>query len=452
MHNQRGNFLLQALLALGVIFAFVPMVTSRIGERSADARMFSATHQVDVAQTAARIFIRENVKNIPYDTTIVSGNDFSDLLEPYGLPLGFVPRTALGQDISLVMTKTPVAVSAYLELTGGDLSPLERAELARRIGFYALATDDVVRVGIELTDIYSDIVRRNEPDLENSGFLTDLDMGGNILNNVGNGFAVRGEFDTAQFGTLSVVGVEGGKKVRNKIGDMVASKTVFQGHDGESALTLTRGKLTADNANVRTISLFGDTGNFTAVDTSVYEFAMTAGFTGFTGPGKWDVRGNVVSNNINFSVERLDVSSYINTTRGQDVFIDSDTLEYSSKSGLDVGILYASSVTLRDQTSSALADGRTGAVILDIRPGGTTLLPDAYVNGIDNDAFAIIRNPSADSADTVSCKEIIAGLEGVYNKQSLAQYLICQYVYWQRLEQRIDIKQCLMAGRSDCIQ
>ena len=143
---------------------------------------------------------------------------------------------------------------------------------------------------------------------------------------------------------------------------------------------------------------------------------------------------------------------YINTTRGQDVFIDSDTLEYSSKSGLDVGTLYASSVTLRDQTSSALADGRTGAVILDIRPGGTTLLPDAYVNGIDNDAFAIIRNPSADSADTVSCKEIIAGLEGVYNKQSLAQYLICQYVCWQRLEQRIDIKQCLMAGRSDCIQ
>lgn len=451
MRHERGNFLLQALLALGLIFAFVPFVAERIGERNADTRMFSATRQVDVAQTAARIFIRENVKNIPYDTTIVSGNDFSDLLEPYGLPLGFLPRTALGQDISLVMTKTPVALSAYLELTGGDLSPLERAELARRIGFYAMPTDTGVRVGIELTDIYSDVVRRNETNLDANGFLADLNMGGNTLERVGNMFAVRGEFDSAQFDTLSVVGVESGKKIRNRIEDLTASKTIFQGHDGESALTLTRGTLVADDVDVRTISLFGDTGNFSARDTSVYEFAMTAGFTGFTGPGKWDIRGNVVSDNISFSVERLDVSSYINTTRGQDVFIDSDTLEYSSKSGLDVGVLYTSNITLRDQTSAALANGMSGDVILDIRPGGTTMLPDVYLNGVDNDAFAIIRDPAADNDDTVSCRDVIAELDGVYNRRSLSQYLICQYVYWQRLEQRIDIKQCLMAGRSDCI-
>ena len=97
--------------------------------------MHAATHQIDVAQTAARIFIQENAKNIPFDTTVITGNDFADTLEPYGLPLGFVPKTALGQDIALVIHKTPVAVSAYLELTDDKLSELTRAELARRIGF-----------------------------------------------------------------------------------------------------------------------------------------------------------------------------------------------------------------------------------------------------------------------------------------------------------------------------
>ena len=451
LQSQRGNFLLQALLSVGLIFAFVPFLSRHIAGRDMDARMYSATRQVDIAQTAARIFIRENARDIPYDTTVVSGNDFADLLEPYGLPLGFVPRTALGQDISLVVHKTPVSVSAYLELSGGDLSGVERAELVRRIGFYAMPAGEKINIGIELSDIYSDVVRRNEQNLESGGFLTDLDMGGFVLDNTGNLFSVRGEFDTAQFDTLTISGVEYGRRVRNDIKKMNTSKAVFQSKNGESALTLTRGTLFADSADVKTISMFGDTGNFIAGDVSVYELAMAAGRTGFTGPGEWNIRGNVISNNISFSVERLDISSFLNTTRGQDVFIDADTLTYNSKSGIEVGILRTSNITLRDQTSNALNDGASGAVLIDIRPAGTTLLPDAWVGGINNDAFQIIENPSDDNAKTVSCESIIKNLEGAYNKQSLSQYLICQYIYWQRLEKRIDIKQCLMAGRSDCI-
>ena len=451
MYSERGNFLLQALLAVGLIFAFVPFMSRQMAGRDTDARMYATTRQVDIAQTAARIFIRENARDIPYETTVVSGNDFGDMLEPYGLPLGFVPRTARGQDISLVLHKTPLAVSAYLELTGGDLSGVQRAELVRRIGFYASDVENNVRVGIELADIYSDIVRRNEPNLESSGFLADLDMGGFVFNNSGNLFAVRGEFDSAQFDTLTVSGIESGKKIRNNIRDLFAPKTIFQSKTGESALTLTRGTLFADSVDTKTISMFGDTGNFIARNASVYELAMTAGHTSFTGAGNWNVRGNVVSNNINFTVERLDISSYLNTTRGQDVFIDADTLTYNSKSGIEVGTLYTSNITLRDQTSNALNDGASGFVLIDIRPGGTTLLPDVWVSNINNDAFEIISDAAIDDGKTENCASIIKEFEGVYNKQSLSQYLICQYVYWQRLEKRIDIKQCLMAGRSDCI-
>lgn len=451
MYQERGNFLLQALLAVGLIFAFIPFMSRQMAGRNSDTRMYATTRQVDIAQTAARIFIRENARDIPYDTTVVSGDDFSDMLEPYGLPLGFVPRTALGQDIALVIHKTPFAVSAYLELTGGDLSGVERAELVRRIGFYASDADAAVRVGIELADIYSDVVRRNEPNMESSGFLTDLDMGGFVFDKVANLFSVRGEFDSAQFNTLTIAGVESGKKVRNNIDDLAATKTIFQSRTGEAALTLTRGTLYADSVDAKTISMFGDTGNYTVADASVYELSMTAGRTAFTGPGDWNVRGNVVSNNINFTVERLDISSYLNTTRGQDVFIDADTLTYNSKSGIEVDKLFISNITLRDQTSNALNSGASGSVLIDIRPAGTTLLPDAWVSNINNDAFEIISDPAVDDGKTVNCASIIKDFEGVYNKQSMSQYLICQYVFWQRLEKRIDIKQCLMAGRSDCI-
>ena len=423
-----------------------------MARRNTDSRMYATTRQIETAQTAARIFIRENAKNLMYNTTVVSGDDFVDLLEPYGLPLGYVPRTALGQHISLVIHKTPMAVSAYLELLGGNLSEVERAELARRIGFYATYTDVGVNIGIELQDIYSDIVRRDEPDIDNSGFLTDLDMGKFVLNNVGNLFGVRGEFDAAQFTTLSITGLESGRKVRNKVDEIVAEKAVFQSATGEAALSLNRGTLFVDSANFRTMSMFGDTGNIEANDVSIYDMSMTAGRTSFTGGASWTVHGNLMSDNVSFSVERLDISSYLSATRGQDVYIDEETLDYSTKSGIETGVIYASNITLRDQTSTALNQGASGAVILDIRPAGTSMLPDALVAGIDNDSFKIIDDAKSDDDKTVACKKIIEDFEGVYNKQSLSQYLICQYLFWQNLEKRIDIKKCLMAGGSDCVK
>jgi hypothetical protein len=451
LHQERGNFLLQALLVVGLMFAFVPFLSRQLSERNIDTRMYSATRQVEIAQTASRIFIRENMNNLPYDTTVISGDDFADILEPYGLPLGFVPKTALGQDIVLIVHKSDSVLTAYLQLTGGDLNKLQRAELIRRIGFYAAENEGRIDVGIELQDVYSDIVRRNEMNIENSGFLSDLDMGGFSVDNAGKVYAVRGDFEMSQYDTLSVLGIEAGKKEKNKILNIVADKSVFQSKTGEAALTLKKGTLYTDFVNVKTVSMFGDAGNFVAFDASVYDLSMTAGRTGFTGPANWDVRGSVITNNINFAIERLDVSSYLMTTRGQDVYIDEDTLKYNAKSGIETNVLYTSNLTMRDQTSSALNNGKTGAVILDVRPAGTSLLPDVLVSTINNDSFDIIEDVKSDSDSMIDCSAIIKDLEGVYNKQSLSQYLICQYVYWQRLEKRIDIKQCLMAGRGGCI-
>lgn len=440
---------MQALLALTVVFAFIPFLTGRFAGRDSDARMYAATRQVDVAQTAARIFIRENAGVIPYDKTVVAGNNFADTLESYGLPLGFVPRTALGQDIALIIYKDADGVSAYLELTGGDLTDLQRAELARRVGFYATRTDDAVLVGIPLAAMYSDVVRRNEPDIDSGAFLTDLDMGDFSLSNASRVMARRGDFETGQFGTLAVTGSENGRKERNQIKKLVAEKTVFQTRTGQSALSLTRGTLTVDSVNARTIAGFGDAGNLTVGDASVYDFQMAAGRTGFSGPSKWNIHGNLISEKINFSVERLDVDSYVNTNRGQDVYI-TDELETSARSGIEVGTIYASNITLRDQTSTSLASGGGGPVVLDIRPAEVSVLPDALIDGINNDVFQILARPGDDGGATVDCRSIISSLRKRYDARSLSQYLICQYVYWARLEKRIDIKQCLIAGKGDC--
>ena len=448
--NQSGNFLLQALLALTCVFAFMPFFVRRMAARDMSTQMYSATRQIDTAATAARIYIRENATQLPYNETVISGDKFADVLESYGLPLGFVPRTALGQDIALVINRDTESVSAYLRMTGGDLSDVQMAEMVRRIGFYAGSADGALLVGIALDDAYSDVVRRNDTDLDSGAFLSDLDMGGHNLNNASDVHMQTGEFETGEFTSLSLFGVESGRKVKNTIKEITADRAIFQSSDGASALSVTKGELNLASLDAKTISAFGDTGNFTATSGAVYDFAMTAGRTGFTGPANWNVRGSVVTSKINFSVERLEINSFLNASRGQDVYINSDSLEYSANSGINVATISASNITMRDQTSDALSSGETGDVVLDIRPAGTSILPDVLISGIDNGTIDIISNPSADDGDMVACKNIVDRLDGVYNQKSLAQYIICQYYFWQRLERRIDIKQCLLNGGGNC--
>lgn len=232
---------------------------------------------------------------------------------------------------------------------------------------------------------------------------------------------------------------------------MVADKAIFQSQTGEVALSLTRGTLLVGSVDSRTISMFGDTGSFTSNSAAAFSFSMTAGRTGFYGPLEWNVGGDVISENINFSLERLDISSYLDTSRGQDVYIDPTSLTYAPRSGIDVGYIAASNITMRDQTSDALNRGETGAVVIDIRPAGTSVLPDVLLDTVNNDTFKILSNPTASDSKTTDCRSIINSLDGRYNQKSLSQYIICQYVFWNRLEQRINAKQCLLDGGSGCV-
>ena len=451
MRTEHGNFLLQALLAISLLFIFIPVLTRRLIVNDTDAKMYSAVHHIDTAQTAARIFIRENVDTLSYGKTTIRGNDFADVLEPYGLPLGYIPRTSFGQDIYLVVDKDETGVSGTLMVDGGDLTGIQIAEMVRRIGFYAERTTTGLMVGVPLNTLYQDVVRRNEPDITNSAFLTDLYMTDFSIDNVNKIIGHNVVANTASFDTLDITGNESERNSKNKIKILNSNKSIFQSKSGASALALTRGSLKAKNVFGRTVAQYGSTGNFESQSASAYSFDMTAGRTGFTGPTTWDVRGNLESEHIVFGVENLEVGSYLNVSSGQDVYTDNNVISYNTTSGISTDSIIASHITLRDQTSKALDAGDTGAVIVDVRPASTTVLPDVWVSGISNDGFAILKYPKKDSDETITCQSVISQLGETYNSKSLAQHVLCEYLFWMRLEQRINAKQCLMAGGSGCI-
>jgi len=428
----------------------MPFFAKQLSNRDNAAQMYAATQQIETAYNVARVYLREEKEKLPYKVQEISKDKFVETLSGYGLPVGFVPKTSLNQNISLVIDKNQHGIISFIKIDSAKLSKIQLAELARRIGFYARLDGNNINVYIPLDTMYSDIVSKKETD-ENVGFLAELDMSENSIDKTGILFARNGVFDTGQFNTLVLYGVEANRNDKNKISDMYTNRTVFQSADGGAALALSRGELNVGDLSLRTISKYGTAGGFESNYASVYDFSMAEGRTGFAGPSEWMIHGAVLADNFSFNTDRLDIGSYIDASRGQDVYIDPDSLQYNTKTGIEVKNIYAANITLRDQTSYGLLDGQSGAVLIDIRPAGTSTLPDVYVDTINNDSFEIIADPKDTTGATVSCKDIITELEGVYDNKSLAQNIICQYVFWQRLESRINIKQCLQSGRSDCM-
>lgn len=450
MQKQSGSFLLQALLALSLIIAFMPFFAQKLASKTKNTEMYIATTQLETVQNAAKIYLRENINDLNYGTMTFSGTDFSDLLEPYGLPLGFVPKTLFGGDISFTIINDQDKVNAYLKIAYKKTSEIEKQEFIRRIGFYASKDGNNIIISVPVEEIFSDIVQINDKDPDKNPFLSDLDLNNFSLNDVKTLYGRRGEFETVQTNALSVNGLEEYPKLKNDIKNISADKTVFQANGDASAFSLTRGTLKTNNVYAKTISKFGNTGSFYSTNASVSDFSMTAGKSGFYGPPDWEVKGDLITDNVNFSVEKLEISSFLNLSRGQNVYITSDEIEYDENTGINAETVHAGNITLRDQISSALSSGETGSVILDIRPAGTSILPDVLITGINNDSFSILSNPSDSGGGTTTCKAIITGLNKTYNSKSLAQNIICQYVFWNRLEQRINIKKCLMDGNSGC--
>jgi len=468
--------MLQALFALAIVIAFLPMFAKKLRDRQYGRENAAIAAQIDAAFEAARAFMREEADGFRDGVKVLSGAEFADRLGPYGLPFGFQGATPLGQSISLAAGKNGKNILAVLVVGGGKVAGVRRAEILARIGFWgAVAGEDETLVGAtggwEIKELppgmtfyeddilvrvpedeeFTELLPRASKNPSRYAFHTDLDMGNHNITGVGGLAANAGDMKTVSASDFVLSGVEADKKNQNNIGMLRAGSVYFSSPDG-NPLTIIKSDLTTKSFAAASIANHGDAPTLTADKTTVRDFNMTAGRTGFTGPPRWTIKTDAFFTNITLSVEKLSISSFLDASRGQDVFLDESgsVVEYSSGSGVRANTIKTDNIIMRDQISSALLAGGFGASMIEIRPSGTSLLPDALISSINNDMLAIPLSAADGSGKNETCRAIIGRLGGRYNSQSLAANIICRFVMYNRIERRIEIKKCLLAGGTNC--
>lgn len=429
MNNQRGNFLLQTLLALSLITAFMPFFTSKIISRDKTIKIVALVNQIDSIELASRRYIKENINNFEFKTYLLSGNDFIDIMESYGMPLGFIPKTNFNQDISLLIKKDD-DISAYLKLSGGNLNNLEKSQLKNSISNqYQEKENGDIYITIPIDEEYSDIV--NKVEKNNSFFMSDLNMGEFSIENIRNIITENIETSSLESNLIKILNLDK-NSLLNKIQTNVA---IFKNKNGKSPLNIIQGTLNIDNLNTVSISKYGDSGNLTARNISAFELSMEPEKTSFSIPLNTYIKGNLISNNINYKINKLIIKSSLSVIN-KPTFEDYKNID--KKYGIDAEIISTSNITLRKQTSSYLKNNSNAEILFDIRPSSVSFMKDINIATINND-FKVIQN-NVNTYSTEHCSSVIKKLNVNYNNNSLSQNIICQYIFWKNLEERINIK------------
>ena len=469
--------MLQALLALALVVAFLPMFAKKIEERNIGRENAAIASQMSRAAFAARAFVSDKMDDFPDGVEMFEENDFSRELEPYGLSLGFVPRVGSGGAISLVISKSKDDFFAALVASGARLSDARRMEILARIGFWGIVMDENgtlrgatggwfadalpnnlfldpndIMVRIPEDEEFSELVRRRAKAPEKNIFHTDLDMGGNDVGAVRTLEAETGKFKSVRTIGFSLSGTEPDRKNKNEIGLVRADKVRFSASIG-NPLTIVRSDLKTGTFSAAEIANFGEAPALTAKEARGKSFAMTAGRAGFYGPARWEIKGTANFTNVTLNIDKLGLSSFLDTSRGQNAYVDQNSpseLEYSSLSGVRANIIKTDNIVMRDQISAELNVGGRGRAMIEIRPGGASSLPDVLLVGIDNDLLSIPLSAAGNDGRLESCRSVISGADGRYNAASLADAIACRFVMYNRIEQRIDIKKCLMDGGEKC--
>jgi len=215
-------------------------------------------------------------------------------------------------------------------------------------------------------------------------------------------------------------------------------------------LTIVRSDLRVGNFSAASVASFGELPSLSVKNLRARDFSMTR--AAFAGPGKWEIKSGANFTNITLNVGKISISSFLDTSRGQDVYVSEfgEADGYSSGSGIRANVVKTDNIILRDQTSAGLISGAAGAALIEIRPGGTTLVPDVLLSGVNNDALQIPISAADGGGKFESCRAIILRHGGKYNSESLANSIVCQFVMYNRIERRIDIKRCLINGGVNC--
>ena len=486
-------------MALTLVFAFMPFLAKQLAGREMANKMFATKNQIETAHTAARIYVREAKNSLGegvYKISNKSGSyrDFS-VLESYGLPLGFNAKTVFGQDISLIIERKrkdndgeeqswqddDYTTNAYLRIEKTDpntnkkyLTPYQSAELMRMIGFFAKDFGNHIEVAVPAEVKYSDIVLKQESD-DSLGFLVTLDMehtdeNGNSFKhnilNVDTLYANKGKFiETPE------TGVNASFKVLNINGDVDKSATKVNtisnlniAYTKVSGNLNVAGNVTAKNLMLEHVGGYeSSTGGLTvSIDTVSELQSLGQGIaekdkTGGTllGPLKrWIVDNNLDAGTLSFGTSsgrdfevRLSNGSVFWSQDDYSTFAShNDTT--SSNYGLKIGQLEladaGAALVMYNGTFGDMKNKETFGVLVKIAPAADTVLADIDINDFNNSEIKTLQNPfTENNATTDTCEAIINTYfqksgNTVYDEKSLLQNIVCQYVFWERLERRIN--------------
>ena len=460
MQKQRGNFLLQALLAVTLSFVFMPFFASKLAVRDMNAKMHSVTKQVEYVYEATTNYLRENKNNLNYGETEYADKELVEVLRQYGLPLGFRNETIFGQNMALNIIKKDDYIGASIKIRGGELSDMQTAELIRRMDFYARDEGNgmisvFVPVDSSLTS-YTDIVLKEEP--EDGIFLSELKMDGHDIDGLGglgseftmdgtNG-AEGGIFELGDFRKITVVTSDAEKwKNEFKAFSYVGSTDVY------GPLNINGTDLNVTNMTVNYIS--ASKAEKEGEDHKVFMPSLNAGIlnaknfmmisdsANFTAPEKW----KEIAHNIRAVDYTLRINPSDDTKEGMHVYSDivvtPDNTPFDAdkrNAGIETDELIAEHIVVGQSDIVQLKEGTQSNVILNISLAGQSEFQDLYVEDIDNDKLRIIKNPQGTSAEGQYCAELFPEKGGnamKYDKRSLAQHIICQYLFWETLEHRI---------------
>ncbi|MDR1826152.1 MAG: hypothetical protein LBQ49_00485, partial [Rickettsiales bacterium] len=257
--------MLQALLALSLVIAFLPAFVKKISAKNINRENIALVAQVAAAFDAGRAFVSEEFDNFPNGIKVFSGGEFVEKLEPFGLPLGFVPVSPIGQKISLIVSKDGKNLLAVIALSGGKINDMRRAEILSRIGFWGAVLDNGLKgatggwemvllpnnVGFNPDDIlvrvpedgeFSELVIRSAKDPAKNAFHTDLDMDGNSIVGARGLDAGLGNISAVSAANFRLSGIEGDRKSKNEVAKLSSNKVWFQSGDG-NPLTIQRADL-----------------------------------------------------------------------------------------------------------------------------------------------------------------------------------------------------------------
>jgi len=490
LQKQSGNFLLQALLALTLVFSFMPFVAQKLSDRDSGAKMYAAKKSIETVYDAARSYLYDNKDSIPYSpdgkTPESWGNNtLVNKLKPYGLPEGFVPKTALDQSIRLDVLKKvgendkPV-VSAKIVVTPNEKKPLKEyqvAELSRMIGFFASPsgennTDITVFVPVDV--LYTDIVMRNETNSQ-IGFLTELNMGGHSIRDAQDVFATSGEFDDVYTKKLHVTGstddlLKNVTKIQNVKN---ATFSVNSGCGHNTALSIASGgQVDVTNAYVTSVGETGSLANLSAGSASVGKLNFTEDGAGFVS-GAGAVL-DVYSLNIpdgTLTIASSGSGSNATLSVGNTLYAvgksNLQSIELAN-SGMYIGnaiINYGSNGPYIKHVNMPLSNNNTLSVLDNATPqfvinlAGISQFADiTFSSGVfgGTESYAFINyilptmNPEALLA-AITCENVLTANSAfnqsyTYNSKSLAQLLACEYIFFRRLEHRINYKLCCIRG------